>query len=167
MADILIIDGYNFLHSWPELVSLKESSLAHARDKLITELVNYQAYWGGQVVIVFDAHKANDTTPRKEKIGSVEVIYTGEGETADMLIEKMVGDYSPGNQVYVATSDGIEQRIILGKGALRIPVTELKDSIEKARKEMTVIANKIFQNNPIEYHLRSDTRKVLENWRRK
>lgn len=166
VPDVLIVDGYNFLHSWPELVRIKESSLAHARDKIIAELINYQAYWGGKVIVVFDASRVTGAVESKEKIGDVEIIYSREGETADTVIEKMVGNIETEGQVYVATSDQVEQRMILGKGALRIPVAELKDNIEKARREMNRTGTGVFQANALEYRLHNDTRKVLEKWRR-
>lgn len=167
MPDVLIVDGYNILHCWPELVRIKESSFAHARDKLIAELVNYQPYWGGPVIVVFDAFQVADTVERKEKIGAVEIIYSGPGETADTAIEKMVGNMEARGQVYVATSDYLEQRMIFGKGALRIPATELKDNIEKAHREMNRIGREDLQTNSMEYYLHSDTRKALEKWLRR
>jgi predicted RNA-binding protein with PIN domain len=166
VPDVLIVDGYNFLYNCPELARLKESSLAHARDKLIAELVNYQAYWGGQVIVVFDASRVSGGVESKVKIGGVEVIYSRGGETADNVIEKMVGHLEVGGQVYVATSDQIEQRIILGKGALRVPITELRDNLARARREMCKRGKGTFQTNNLENRLHNDTREVLEKWRR-
>ncbi len=79
MPDVLIVDGYNFLHSWPELIRLKESSFAHARDKLIAELINYQAYWGGRVIVVFDAHRVAGATETREKIDGLRLFIAGRG----------------------------------------------------------------------------------------
>ncbi|WP_258358941.1 NYN domain-containing protein [Moorella sulfitireducens (nom. illeg.)] len=168
MADVLIVDGYNFLYSWPDLVRLKEeSSFAHARDKLIAELINYQAYWGGRVIVVFDAHRVSGAVEKKEKIGGVEIIYSPEGETADAVIEKLVRTLDTGGRVYVATSDAAEQSMILGGGALRLPVAELKAYIENARREMDREKQKGIQRNSIDGRLREDTLEILQNWRRR
>lgn len=163
---MLIVDGYNFLHGWPELVKLKESSFAHARDKLIAELINYQAYWGGQVIIVFDAHRVPGAVETREKIGGVEVIYSREGETADAVIEKLVRNINTRGRIYVATSDNAEQQMVLGGGALRLPVTELKAYIANARREMERESQKERPGNTLDGHLPRETRRVLENWRR-
>lgn len=167
MPDILIVDGYNFLHSLPELVHIKKASLDHARDKLIEELVNYQAYWGGKIIVVFDAYGVQGAVMRREEVGDVEVVYSGEGETADMTIERMIGCLETCGQVFVATSDGVEQRMILGRGALRLPPSELRDNIEKARREMTGLAKGSCRVNVLENRLGDDTRRILEKWRRR
>ncbi|NLW07771.1 MAG: NYN domain-containing protein [Clostridia bacterium] len=166
LDDVLIVDGYNFLYSCPELVQLKEESLAHARDRLIAELINYQAFWGGQVIVVFDASRVVGATESREKIGGVEVIFSREGETADNVIEKMVANFETRGQVYVATSDYLEQRLILGKGALRIPVTELRDILVRARREMSKRSRGVYQVNSLDSRLHNETRGILEKWRR-
>lgn len=167
MPDVLIVDGYNLLHSWPELIKLKESSFAHARDKLIAELVNYQAFWGGQLIVVFDAHRVTGAVETRERVGGVEIVYTREGETADTVIEKLVRNIRTEGQVYVATSDGAEQQMVLGGGALRLPVSELKVYLEKARREMEKEKEKGPPGNSLDARLHSETLKVLENWRRR
>jgi len=167
VADVLIVDGYNFLHSWPELARLKEASFDHARDRLITELINYQAYWGGRVIVVFDAHKVPGATEKREKVGGVEVIYSREGETADAVIEKLAGNINSRGQIYVATSDQAEQRMILGKGALRLTARELRVYVEQARREMdqagkgdAAVASRL------DTQIHQTARKILEGWRR-
>ncbi len=167
MPDVLIVDGYNFLYSWPELIRLKESSFAHARDKLIAELINYQAYWGGRVIVVFDARRVAGATETREKIDGVEVIYSREGETADAVIEKLVRNITIRGDIYVATSDNAEQQTILAGGALRLPVTELRVYIENARREMNRRATAKPPVNTLDGHLRGETRQALEKWRRR
>ncbi|MDN5345221.1 MAG: uncharacterized protein PWQ18_1335 [Clostridia bacterium] len=166
VPDVLIVDGYNLLFSLPELVKLKESSFAHARDKLIAELINYQAYWGGQVIVVFDAHRVAGAVEHREGNGGVEVIYSREGETADAVIERLVKNISKEGQVYVATSDGAEQQNVLGSGALRLPVSELRLYIENARREMAQEGGKGQQGNSVGDRLPGDARARLERWRR-
>lgn len=167
MPDVLIVDGYNLLYNWPELARLKEASFDHARDKLIRELSNYQAYWGGRVIIVFDAHKVPGATEKRERVGEVEVIYSREGETADTVIEKLVGNINIKGQVYVATSDQAEQRIILGKGALRIPVRELRVYVEQARQEMNRVGQDDAPTGRLDTRIHQAARQILERWRRR
>ena len=54
--NILLVDGYNIIGAWPELRELKERDLAAARDRLIEQMAEYQAFTGSRVIIVFDAY---------------------------------------------------------------------------------------------------------------
>ena len=67
---------------------------------------------------------------------NIHVVYTKEAETADMYIEKTTHRLGRKNKVTVATSDGLEQLIIMGQGALRMSARGLKEEIERAQKEI-------------------------------
>lgn len=138
MKRVLIVDGYNIVNSWPELVRLKKRSLQAARDKLVELLANYAAYTGQEVLVVFDAHHVKGALGSQENVNGVTVVFSREAETADQVIERMVGEYVgvPGQEVYVATSDWIEQRIVFGRGAYRIPARELYTQVEAALEKM-------------------------------
>ena len=79
--------------------------------------------------------------------------FTKENETADAYIEKATHELCKNNRVYVATSDGLEQMIILGQGAIRIPTSQFLDELKKADEAMQkIIAEHNKQNtskNPI------------------
>ena len=36
MKDLLIVDGYNVIHAWPELKKTYSESMEHARDQLLS-----------------------------------------------------------------------------------------------------------------------------------
>lgn len=132
----LIIDGYNVINAWPELIAMRDN-LEYARDQLIHIMAEYGAYECYDVTIVFDAlFTAQEQTC--EKINEhLRIIYTAEGETADSYIERLAYDsVRAGREVYVVTSDGAEQSVILGAGAYRIPARELRSSIKKAKKKI-------------------------------
>ncbi|MGB9860368.1 MAG: NYN domain-containing protein [Moorellaceae bacterium] len=163
---VLIIDGYNVIHSWPELIKLKESNLSHARDKLIEEMVNFRALRGEKVIIVFDAHHFSGSEARREEVAGVEVIYSRQGETADTAIEKLAGELvSQGEQVLVVTADWLEQRLVWGKGALRLSPTGLRRLVYEARKEAESYARN-HDYNPLDAYLSPFDREILEKWRR-
>lgn len=123
--EILVVDGYNVIGAWDELNRLKERDIAQARSRLLDILSEYKAFTGNRVIIVFDALYVKGTESRKSE-NNVEVIYTKEDETADECIEKLVQSLkNVKNQVYVATSDYMEQRTIFSRGALRISAREL------------------------------------------
>lgn len=118
--EYLLVDGYNIIFAWDELSALAHENLDAARQSLITRLCNYQGYHPCELILVFDAYKIKGNLGEVEKIHNISVVYTKEAETADMYIEKATHALGHDRFVRVATSDGIEQLIILGHGALRV-----------------------------------------------
>lgn len=132
----MIVDGYNIIGAWDELQRLKEKDLSQARDRLIELMADYQGYTDIRVLIVFDAHFVVGKESKQKKY-ELEIIYTNENETADECIEKLITSYkNVSNQVYVATSDYMEQRITFGKGALRKSARELIVDLEDINREI-------------------------------
>jgi len=169
MADVLIVDGYNMLYAWPELASLAEESLEDARLRLLKLLSDYQGYKGDQIWVVFDAHLVKGGLEKRESFGPLQVIYTGEGDTADSLIERLVGDFLGKARVFVATSDYEQQKVIFGRGAYRLSARELMVEVKESRKRIEeFINNSQFNINRREIGNRIDekTRQLLEKWRR-
>ncbi|PKM86206.1 MAG: hypothetical protein CVU87_12855 [Firmicutes bacterium HGW-Firmicutes-12] len=166
-TELLIVDGYNIINAWPELNRLKNVSFEDARQKLIGILINYQGFKNSRIILVFDAHQVKGGTEKREKHLSLEVIYTREGETADMCIERMVGDLSFDGHVFVATSDWIEQSISFQRGAFRITAKELYQDITNTLQEnmKTVRVEKI-GFGLLHYKLPEDIKEKLEEWRR-
>ncbi|MBP2655076.1 MAG: yacP [Firmicutes bacterium] len=139
MADFMLVDGYNVINAWPELVALIEN-LDYARDRLVDILSGYGAYKEYRIVIVFDAHAvAGESTIFEVRPKWLEVVFTKEGETADSYIEKKAYQLvRQGEVVHVVTSDRAEQLTVLGMGAWRISVRELLNevlAIEKCLRE--------------------------------
>lgn len=148
---LLIVDGYNMIGSWPELVRLKNKDLLEeAREKLLHELSNYAKYEDLKIMVVFDAQFVPGLSKSYKKY-SLDVVFTEEGEIADSYIERVAGQKNTRLvQVSVATSDMAEQWVVFSQGALRVPANELYKRVEKVKKE---IKNKL-----------EDTR--FENFRR-
>ncbi|MBQ7506572.1 MAG: NYN domain-containing protein [Lachnospiraceae bacterium] len=129
--EYLLVDGYNIIHAWPELKSLSESDLTAARDSLTETLCNYQGYTGVELMLVFDAYKRPNNPGSVQKYNNIYIIYTKENETADMYIERITRDLAKKHHVRVATSDALEQTLILGGGATRLSARELEEEILK------------------------------------
>jgi predicted RNA-binding protein with PIN domain len=167
MEDYLIVDGYNIIGAWPELVALKQTSLVEARDRLVEMLADYQSFSGMKTVIVFDAHQVPGLGA-KFKQYKLQIIYTKEKETADECIERLVSElYGRRRRIYVATSDFVEQHVAFGKGALRISARELLIDIESSRGEMK---RKIEENkaarNTFDSKMSQELKNLFEKWRR-
>ena len=137
MAGILIVDGYNILHSWSHLNrAINEVGLEAARDRLISELEDYAGTTKTQVVVVFDAYHTDRMTLTQNRRNRVEVVFTRKKETADHYIERLVSTLDTRQyDVRVATSDGVEQVVVMGRGASRISARELEIDVKNARRE--------------------------------
>ncbi len=132
--EYLLVDGYNIIFAWDELNSIAKDSLDMARTKLINMLSSYQGFINSPVIIVFDAYKVKGNFGSVENYGGLSVVYTKEAETADAYIEKVTHELAKQHRVRVATSDGLEQIIILGAGALRISARSFHDEVMQAEK---------------------------------
>ena len=130
--EYLLVDGYNIIHAWPELREIARDNLDAARSRLIEILRNYQGFRQSPVILVFDAYKVKGNPGSIEHLGGLDVVYTREAETADMYIEKATYDLRKHHRVRVATSDALEQVIILGHGALRIPASAFEEEVRAA-----------------------------------
>jgi predicted RNA-binding protein with PIN domain len=168
MEEFLIVDGYNIIGAWPELSKLKDTDLEGARDKLIHMLAEYQSYSGMKVYLVFDAYMVPGLG-KKYVQSKLNVLYTKEKETADERIERLVTNLmGRRKQIYVATSDMIEQHVIFGKGALRLPAGELLIKIKQNRKEVRdrIEPETTTKRNPFEGKLSNELKAQFERWRR-
>ena len=130
------MDGYNIIFAWEELKEVAWTDVAAARAMLEDILSNYQGFRKCVVILVFDAYKVKGNPGSVEKKNGIYVVYTKEAETADSYIEKATYDLSRDHQVRVATSDGLEQMIILGHGALRLSARAFKAEVEQTRGEI-------------------------------
>ncbi len=134
--DYLLVDGYNIIFAWDELSGIAQQELSAAREALVNLLINYQGVKRCRVILVFDAYRVKNNPGSIEKQAGIHIVYTKEAETADMYIEKASYDLSREHRVKVATSDALEQVIILGHGAERMSAGELKWEVEQAGKKI-------------------------------
>ena len=132
--ECLLVDGYNVIHAWDELRDIAKDNLDHARSRLIDILGNYQGYKQNLIIIVFDAYKVKGNIGSYEQLHNLHVVYTKEAQTADMYIERATHELSKDYNVIVATSDALEQMIVIGAGARRMSSRELKLEVEYMTK---------------------------------
>lgn len=131
LPDCLLVDGYNVIFAWPALACLAKQDLGAARNELKDILCNYQGFQGCTVILVFDAYKVKGNPGTVETYHNIHVVYTKEAETADMYIEKTTHENNKKYNITVATSDGLEQLIVMGQGAKRISSRELAEEIKR------------------------------------
>lgn len=128
--EYLLVDGYNIIFGWEELNQLAKIDMGAARGRLMDLLSNYQGYKKNTLILVFDAYKVEGNPGSSQKYHNIHVVYTKEAETADQYIEKVTHEIAGKHKVTVATSDGLEQVIILGQGAVRMSALGLQEEIE-------------------------------------
>ena len=126
----MLVDGYNIIFSWDELRDLSEVNITSARNALMDILCNYQGFKKDTLILVFDAYKVEGNPGQVFKYHNIYVVYTKEAETADQYIEKTVHRIGHNGNVTVASSDGLEQIIIMGAGAHRLSARDLRTEIE-------------------------------------
>ena len=134
--EYLLVDGYNIIFAWEELAELAKVNLDSARGKLMDILSNYQGYKKMTLILVFDAYKVKGNPGSVSMYHNIHVVYTKEAETADQYIEKVTHEIARKYRVTVATSDGLEQLIIMGQGAARISARELEEEIMSTNREI-------------------------------
>ena len=140
--EYVLVDGYNIIHAWDELREIARDNLDAARHVLMDRLCNYQGYRNCALILVFDAYRVPQGLGAVEKYHNIHIVYTKEAETADQYIERVTYALGKRRRVRVATSDGLEQLIILGHGAQRIPATEFHEELETVEAAIAEILKK-------------------------
>ena len=170
---LLIVDGYNIINARRD-AGFSADSLADARERLIDALMDYAGWSGQQVVLVFDAWMSDRATRTEEKRGAVTIVYTQKGEIADRYIERLCDDLASDIEyrrveVRVASSDALEQTIVLGRGASRMSARELMVEMGQLRAEgirHTAPAKPSMRRSTIGEHLPEDVRRKLDELRK-
>ena len=137
--EYLLGDGYNIIFAWDELNALSKESLDAARHKLMDILCNYQGFQKCVLILVFDAYRVPGSPGSIEQYHNIHVVYTKEAETADMFIERVTHEIGRNRRVRVATSDGMEQIIILGHGALRVSARMFHEEVQNVEKQIRAL----------------------------
>ena len=165
--EYLLVDGYNIIFAWEDLKELAAVNIDGAREKLMDILCNYQGFKKSTLILVFDAYKVKGNPRSVETYHNLHVVYTKEAETADQYIEKTVHEIGRKYRVTVATSDQLEQVIILGQGGQRMSARELLEDVievshqirETARQKSSSEKNYLFD------HLDEETAARMERIR--
>ncbi len=145
--EYLLVDGYNIIFAWDDLRALAEADIAAAREALIDIMADYRAFHGCELILVFDAYKVKGNPGSVTKKNGVHVIFTKEAQTADAYIERATYELQRNHRVRVATSDNLEQVIILGHGALRVSARLFREEVDEARCQISeLIARQNLKN---------------------
>ncbi|MDR1664664.1 MAG: NYN domain-containing protein [Clostridiales bacterium] len=163
----ILVDGYNIIFSNKELTELAEQSLEIARRKLCDILCDYKGVIDDSVIAVFDAHLVEGGAGSVEAYNNIMVVFTKEAETADHYIERTAQKLARNERVIVATSDRLEQIIIIGRGAQQVSAQDFWTEVEYAREAARAryIHSRSIKKNPIEHFLDAETARRLDEMR--
>ena len=166
MRKILLVDGYNIIGDWPEFIPLKDD-FAGARDLLIEKMAEYQAYTGSEVTIIFDAHMVPGLG-KNDSVYRLTILYTKEKETADEKIERLVHELKRvDTDIYVATSDYVEQSVIFASGAYRKSARELRNEMLMIEKNIkNEVSKKKESKIKSSLPITDEIAEIFEKWRR-
>ena len=165
--EYLLVDGYNIIFAWEDLKELAAANIDGAREKLMDILCNYQGFKKSTLILVFDAYKVKGNPGSVETYHNIHVVYTKEAETADQYIEKTVHEIGRKYRVTVATSDQLEQVIILGQGGRRMSARELLEDVIEVRQQIreTAREKRSSEKNYLFDHLDEETAARMERIR--
>lgn len=133
-----MVDGYNIINAWKDIFNLEQDSLEECRDKLLMILSNYEGYKKINIVVVFDAHLVNGSQEKQEIFDNIKIVFTKENQTADNYIERFVYKYGHVHIIRVATSDYLEQTMILSSGGIRVSSRELRAEVMNVNKSSKI-----------------------------
>lgn len=138
--EYLLVDGYNIINAWSDIFDINGGeSLEDCRDKLASMLSNYQGVRKNNIILVFDAHLKKGSQEKEYLFDNIKIVYTKEGETADNYIERFVHQLGNLHTVRVATSDYLEQTIVLNGGGIRMSSRELREEIERVNSDIKTV----------------------------
>ena len=169
MKELLIVDGYNIIYNWESLAQRAQEDMGWARLELMSVLEDYAGFNNIDVLLVFDGYQSAAAERTQEKRGPLTTVYTRADETADQYIERCVQEHKDaqtGVSVSVATSDGVQQSIILGLGAARIPSRELRLLVEAAKGSQRALINATQKRSLLESRVDKNVADKLEKMRR-
>ena len=163
----MLVDGYNIINAWPELENLSRDTLETARIKLLDTLSEFVPWLWEKIIIVYDAYKVKGKSTVHHEKKNIEVIFTGEGQTADSYIERMVVRLlAAGEDVEVASSDYHEQNLVIWKGGRRLSARELREFLWNCKVELKNKFNLPPPRDLLDDRLPEEMKILLDSWRR-
>ncbi len=167
MRPLLLVDGYNIIGAWPQAVR-EAWTIEESRERLQRALEDYAGFSGIEIILVFDGHHSDRKKRSREQTGALTCVFTKQGETADHYIESVAHNNPKHRPLQVATSDSVEQTVVLGRGAVRLSARELLSELSEVRTrgKHAHAADPVTKRNPIEERLPPEQREKLEQMRR-
>jgi predicted RNA-binding protein with PIN domain len=162
MASYLILDGYNVIGALDRYRNA--DSFDAARELLISDALKAAGWTGREIIVVFDAHRGPEPERVEQRAGgAVRLIYSALGESADDVIERLLGNLDDPATIY--TADFALQRTALARGISRATPREFADLLD----ELPAVTRSpdALRRSRISDHLSPETLRKLEEIRRR
>ncbi|OFW64116.1 MAG: hypothetical protein A2Z35_01010 [Actinobacteria bacterium RBG_19FT_COMBO_36_27] len=142
--NLIIVDGHNLIFDFFKAGKLSREKIDYIKDKLIADLSLYKSQKNYDVVIVFDARNSENPKRSIQTIDDVKVIYSRRNESADAVIEELVGvetgypDMEPAvySRIFVVTSDYLQQKVVFRKNVYRKSCREFHIELKDLKREV-------------------------------
>ena len=144
---MVIIDGYNLIHTWNDLKEIAAFSLEKARETLMDTLADYVAFTKTEVLLVFDAYLVPDGKGSDYTKDGFRVVYTKQHETADAYIEKIIHDLGPDYSIRVVTGDQLLQISAVTFGVSRMTAAEFQAEVSAVGRQITEFIRSLTYRN--------------------
>lgn len=166
MKPLLLVDGYNVIGAWA-MAAQKRWPVEECRAQLLVRTEEYAAYLGYEAVLVYDGTHSERRIRSAEQVGDVRIVFTRHGETADQFIERLCDTQPRHREVRVVTNDAVEQLVVLGRGAARLPAREFLREVAQARAAQRArIEQPVPKRNTLLSRLPPEQQEALERMRR-
>jgi len=133
MSETIVIDGYNLIKQWDELIDLEAVSLEEGRKGLIRILASYKKSREHDITVVFDGWKSDNIGSSHDSVQGVDIIYSGRGEKADEVIKRISDRLR--DRVVVVTSDKAIETHALKRGSAVIPSADFEMRVRMVCQE--------------------------------
>jgi uncharacterized protein len=164
VASYLILDGYNVIGALDRYGTAATGGLDESRELLINDALKAVGWTGREIIVVFDAHRGPEPERVEQRAGgAVRLVYSAPGESADDVIERLLGNLDGPATVY--TADFALQRTALARGVSRATPREFADLLD----ELPAVARRpeALRRSRISDHLSPETLRKLEEIRRR
>lgn len=165
-GSVLIVDGYNVLHSSERYRSLLEDDLESARAALVADVAGYSGPWSSNIV-VFDGGANRDSDGTPHHVSGVIVVFSPYGMDADTVVESLARrSRERGERAVVVTSDAATQWTVMGEGVTRMSAaafTAALDSEAESRRGYTPSGTK---KVTLDARIDPGVRAILAKWAR-
>ncbi len=131
---LLIVDGYNVAHSWPEILPLFDQGVDVVVERLTGCLKEIGDGRDLAVKVVFDG-KGDATEARRPFAGEdFQLVFAPSSLTADAVIEQMVANSVDASSIYVASRDQAVVDAVEALGAQGVSPDELAGWLSSCRR---------------------------------